>query len=276
MVITKYISKSCIVPNMSVTGKSDALKELTHLLFEKKKLSGKVTALDQIVSREMTESTGVGRGIAVPHARIAGLKTLACAVGRIPKGLDFLAVDRKPVEFIFLIVYPPTLQSTYLTFVATLIRVMRETKNRKAMLDAKAPAEMYDILKKVSEALVEHPETAAIKVEADPAISQVRDAHPDLILLARLQLYEEMLKGTKSGKAEIRQRIEKIRSLVAPLILRHYDRLMKGQPPALVAVEADTCQGCFMRLPSKFAQQVRQDNHHIHTCTNCSRFIYVL
>ncbi len=89
-------------------------------------------------------------------------------------------------------------------------------------------------------------------------------------------MLRKMLKETKSGKAELRQRVEKIRSLVDPRILRHYDRLMKGQPPALVPVEGDTCQGCFMRLPSKFAQQVRQDSGHIHTCNNCSRFIYVL
>ena len=102
------------------------------------------------------------------------------------------------------------------------------------------------------------------------------DAHADLILLARMQLYQEMLDGARSGKTEIRQRIEKIRSLVDPRLLKHYDRLMRGQPPALVPVEGDTCQGCFMKLPSKFAQQVRQDAAHIHTCSNCSRFIYVL
>ena len=136
--------------------------------------------------------------------------------------------------------------------------------------------DMYDVLENASQRLAEISESPAKKVPADPAITRTPDAHADLVLLARVQLYQEMLAETKTGKAELKQRIEKIRALVDPRILRHYDRLMKGQPPALVPVEGDTCQGCFMKLPSKFAQQVRQDTAHIHTCNNCSRFIYVV
>ena len=71
-------------------------------------------------------------------------------------------------------------------------------------------------------------------------------------------------------------RIENIRALVKPRVLHHYDRLMKSRAPALVPVEGDTCQGCFMKLPSKFVQEVRLDTGHIHTCMNCRRFIYVV
>ena len=85
-----------------------------------------------------------------------------------------------------------------------------------------------------------------------------------------------MLATTKSGKKKIKERIEGIRAMVEPRVLKHYDKLMKGRAPALVPVEGDTCQGCFMRLPSKFVQQVRNDTSHIHTCVNCSRYIYVV
>lgn len=276
MVLTKYIAKSCILPHMLVTNKSDAIKELTHLLFDKKKLKGVEPALDQVVAREVTESTGIGRGLAVPHARVAGIKSLACAVGRIPGGLDFMAVDHKPVQLVFLILYPPTQQTTYLNFMATTAKLLADPKNMAAIMAADSADEMFDLIEAASETLAENPEAARKKVPADPAIARTPDTHADLILLARIQLYDEMLQGAKSGKRELRQRIEKIRSLVDPRLLKHYDRLMRAQPPALVPVEGDTCQGCFMRLPSKFAQQVRQDTGHIHTCMNCSRFIYVL
>lgn len=276
MVLTKYISKTCILSEMAAANKSDAIKELTHLLFDKKKMKGMSEALDQVVAREVTESTGIGRGIAVPHARVTGIKQLVCAVGRVPAGLEFMSVDHKPVSIIFLIFYPPTQQTTYLNFIATVIKLLRDPKNMTAMMAAKSADEMCDILEGTSQSLNEHPETVSTKFDADPAIARTPDAHADLVLLARLQLYEEMLASAKSGKSELKQRIEKVRSLVDQRLLKHYDRLMKGQPPALVPVEGDTCQGCFMRLPSKFAQQVRQDAAHIHTCANCSRFIYVL
>ncbi|MDX9972863.1 MAG: PTS sugar transporter subunit IIA [FCB group bacterium] len=277
MVLTKYITKTCILPKMEAENKSDALKELTHLLFDKKKMKDVGPALDQIMSREVTESTGIGRGIAVPHARVAGMKTLACAVGRVPEGLDFMAVDRKPVHLIFLICYPPAEQTTYLNFVATVAKLLGDPEKLKGMLSAPTADDMYDLLEQASENFVAM-EDQLKKGEAAKAVGpdKIADAHADLILLARLQLCQEMLQAAKTGKAQIRQRIDNIRSLVDARVISHYDRVMKVRPPALVPVEGDTCQGCFMRLPSKFVQEVRQDPSHIHTCLNCRRYIYVV
>ncbi|MBI4558772.1 MAG: PTS sugar transporter subunit IIA [Candidatus Hydrogenedentes bacterium] len=276
MVLTKYVVKSCIVPHMAATNKSDALRELTRLLFDKKKMDNMGAALDQILAREITESTGIGRGLAVPHARVPGLKTLMCAIGRVPEGLDFQAVDRKPVHLIFLICYPPGEQTTYLNFIATVARLLKDPQHQQGMLSAQSAEEMFNNLETLSESFAENQELSLKKLKTDPAIQKVPDAHADLILMARLQLYQEMLATARTGKSQIMRRIETIRGLVEPRILNHYDKLMKGRAPALVAVEGDTCQGCFMRLPTKFVQQVRQDPSHIYTCTNCSRYIYVV
>lgn len=276
MILTKYITKNTVLPQMAATSKADALKELTRLLFEKRKFEGVGPALDQILARETTESTGIGRGIAVPHARVTGMKQLACAVGRIPAGLDFKAVDRMPVHLIFLICYPPSEQTTYLNFVATVARLLSDKAQQKALLEAPTADEMFDLLESISSTFTETHEQNVKKLKADPAITKMADGHADLMLLARLQLCQEMLQNTRTGKAQVNERIANIRSLVEPRILNHYDKLTKSRPPALVSVEGDTCQGCFMRLPSKFVQQVRNDPAHIHTCLNCARFIYVV
>ena len=73
MNLTKYILKSCIVPEMESDNKADALKELLNLLFDKKKMTSPGPALDQILAREVTESTGIGKGIARVFAQ-AGAK----------------------------------------------------------------------------------------------------------------------------------------------------------------------------------------------------------
>lgn len=276
MQLTDFISKDCVVPDLKVTAKADAIKQLTHLLFQAKNLKGVEAAIDQIMARETTESTGIGHGIAVPHARVPGLKTLMSAVARVPKGLDFLAVDRKPVSIIFLICYPPTQQTTYLNFVATLAKVLREEENQRAMLGANDEDAILSLLGSFSDSLEREEEVYAKQLKADPDMLRARDAHADLILLARLQLNQELYETAKTGKKAIKQRIDNIRSLVEPRILKHYDRLSKGRAPALVPVEGDTCQGCFMKLPSQYAQKVRQESEHIHTCNNCSRFIYIV
>jgi len=276
MLLTKFIAKNIIVPDLHCSSKADALKGLTHLLFERKKLKGVGPALDQIIARETTESTGIGHGIAVPHARVSGLKTLICALGRVPEGVEFMAVDQRPVHLIFLICYPPVQQTTYLNFVATVGRLLRDDTHVQAILHAETAEEMYGILEDLSMSLMEPEEHAAKRVKADPELRQTKDAHADLIMLARMQLCQEMHETARTGKKQIKQRIEAIRSLVDPRILKHYDRLTKGRAPALVPVEGDTCQGCFMKLPSQFAQKVRQDPDHIYTCPNCSRFIYIV
>ncbi len=276
MLLTNYIDLECIIPELKVKNKADALKELTHILFESNKLKGVGPALDQIMARETTESTGIGHGIAVPHARVSGLKSLICVVGRVSNGLEFLAVDRKPVHLIFLICYPPTQQTTYLNFIATIAKLLRDDEHLEAMLKAKDAQTMYDILVELSETMMAPEEQYAKLSDSAAELNQVKDAHADLILLARLQLCQEMYETAKTGKRAIQERIENIRSLIDHRNLRHYDRLMKGRAPALVPVEGDTCQGCFMKLPSQYAQQVRQETDKIHTCNNCSRFIYIV
>jgi PTS system nitrogen regulatory IIA component len=276
MLLTKYVSKTCILPRMQSQNKADAIKELCRVLAERKRITNAGMALDQILAREVTESTGIGKGIAVPHARLPGMKTLVCAVGRIPEGLDFMAVDRRPVYLIFLICYPPAGQTIYLNFVATAAKLLSDPEHLRAMLAAKTAEDMFDLIHKKTETFAENHELYLQKLNTDPAIRRVPDAHADLILMARLQFCEEMLNTARTGKAQIRLRIETIRSLIEPRILNHYDKLAKHRLPALVPVEGDTCQGCYMRLPTQFVQHVRQDPEHVYTCTNCSRYIYVV
>ncbi len=276
MILTKFITKTCVIPELEASSKADVIKELTRLLFEKKKMKNVEMALDQVVAREATESTGIGNGIAVPHARVPGMKNLACAVGRVPEGIDFAAVDRQPVKLIFLICYPPARQTIYLNFVGTVANLLRDQDHFDSILKADSRESIVEVLEKVSESFDTKQEDTIKAYGTDPEIGKLRDGHADIMLLARLQLHEEMLATTASGKKKIKERIAGIRAMVEPRIMKHYDKLMKGRAPALVPVEGDTCQGCFMRLPSKFVQQVRNDVTHIHTCVNCSRYIYVV
>lgn len=276
MLLTDHITTDCIVPNLLVANKADALKEMTHLLFEMKKLKGVGPALDQIMARETTESTGIGRGIAVPHARVAGLKDLICAVGRVRDGLDFQAVDKKPVHLIFLICYPPTMQTTYLNFIATLAKLLGEKEHLKATMQGETAEEIFKVLQEVSESFKAPEENYAEQLNADDELTNTRDAHADIILMARLQLCQEMHDAARTGKKQIKQRMENIRGLINPKILKQYDKLTKSRAPGLVPVEGDTCQGCFVKLPSQFVQKVRLDSDHLHSCKNCSRFIYIV
>lgn len=276
MRLTDYITVNCINPSLQAANKGEALRQMTHLLFEQKRMQGVVgPALDQIMAREVTESTGIGKGIAVPHARVSGMKQLWCALGRVNNGIDFAAIDRKPVHLIFLICYPPTQQTTYLNFIATIAKLLKEESAVKQLLEAPDTEAIHKVLEQLS-ATYEKPEQQYKKDLSEESLQQLRDAHADVFLLARLQLCQEMLDNAKSGKKQIQERMENIKALVTPKVLKQYERLLKARPPALVPVEGDTCQGCFVKLPTQFSQKVRQDTDHLYSCSNCSRFIYMV
>ena len=276
MLLTKFISKGCIVPELQATSKAAVLKELTDLLFRRRRLQGAGAALEQIMSREAIESTGIGRGIAVPHARVAGLKDLVCAVGRASKGLDFMAVDKEPVHLIFLICYPPSHQTTYLNFIATVAKLLREQDSLQAILEAKSAADIFDVLKELSATLVQSEERFDQEKAEQPEAEEGKGTHSELVLMARLELCTEMLESARAGKEQIRRRIENISALLDPATVEHYRRLKKVRRTALVGVEGGVCQGCFRQLPTELAQRLYRARGTLHRCSHCNRFIYAV
>jgi mannitol/fructose-specific phosphotransferase system IIA component (Ntr-type) len=274
MLLTRFIERNCIADSLKAKSKAKALQELTDLLFQAGRLDEVGPVFEQLMIRESTESTGIGRGLAIPHARVAGLEDLVCAAGRCRAGLDFKALDRKSVHLIFLICYPPSHQTTYINFVATLVKLLCDEDCMRAVLHADTADEIFEILERTAEPLVKPEERWPKETEVHPDLVKTKASPADLILLARLELCTEMVEAKKSDPDEARRRIENIRALVDPSILQHYDQLRKRGGPALVAVEADTCQGCFRQLPSQLAQMARSAREGVYTCSYCSRFIY--
>jgi len=276
MLLTKFISKSCIAPELEATSKAAALEELTGLLFRRRRLRGVEAALEQIMGREAIESTGIGHGIAVPHARVAGLKQLVCAVGRVSKGLDFMAVDKEPVHLIFLICYPPAHQTTYLNFIATVAKLLREKDSLQAILEARSAAEIFEVLEELSATLVNPEERFAQEKTEQPEPEEGKGMHSDLVLMARLELCTEMLESARAGKEQIKGRIKNISALLDPATVEHYRRLKKSRGSALVSVEGGVCQGCFRQLPTELAQRLYRARGILHRCSHCNRFIYAV
>jgi mannitol/fructose-specific phosphotransferase system IIA component (Ntr-type) len=276
MLLTKFITKGCIAPELEATSKAAVLEELTSLLFRRRRLRGAAAALEQIMNREAIESTGIGQGIAVPHARVAGLRDLVCAVGRASQGLDFMAVDKEPVHLIFLICYPPSHQTTYLNFIATVAKLLREQDSLQAILKARTAADIFEVLEQLSATLEESEERFDQEKMELPEAEESKGTHSDLVLMARLELCTEMLESARAGKDQIQRRIENISALLDPATVEHYRRLKKARGSALVGVEGGVCQGCFRELPTELAQRLYRARGSLHRCSHCNRFIYAV
>src|SRR5580765_6823150 len=105
MRLREFFSPEAVKLNLEGVTKDDILRELIALLKLDEKSQGMLYKM--LKRRENLGSTGIGRGIAIPHCRSLVVNKLRVAFGRKPDGIDFKAIDNKPVYNFFVIVAPP-------------------------------------------------------------------------------------------------------------------------------------------------------------------------
>ena len=86
---------------------------------------------DAILEREAIMSTGIGLGIAIPHAKIASVKDFVVAFGKCPKGIEFNSLDGKPVQFVVMIAGPAQQQERYLQLLARITLKLKDSAVRR-------------------------------------------------------------------------------------------------------------------------------------------------
>ena len=146
MELREFFAEDAIQLNLEGATKDDVLKELIGLL----KLDEKSEAMlfKMLKRRENLGSTGIGRGIAIPHCRSLVVTKLRVAFGRKASGLDFRAIDDKSVQFFFLIVAPPLeVSNQYLPVLGKIAQFSKEPDVPERLLALTEPAQFMELLK---------------------------------------------------------------------------------------------------------------------------------
>lgn len=144
--MTRYLSPMTMVADLKGRTKETIIKELLNVLVKVGEISNCEEALSAVVKREEAMSTGLGHGLACPHARTDSVKHLVCAVGVIKDGADFDSVDKKPVHVVLLTLSPTDSAGPYMAFQASALTALRRETVYPALLTAKTSQEMYHIL----------------------------------------------------------------------------------------------------------------------------------
>ncbi|MET1756904.1 PTS sugar transporter subunit IIA [Novosphingobium sp. RD2P27] len=105
--------------------------------------------MERITEREELGSTGFGRNVAIPHARIPGLSRPVAAVIRLDKPIDFEAADGMPVDLVFGLLSPDGAGATHLHALAAISRMMRDERMHAALISAPGPEALYSLLSNV-------------------------------------------------------------------------------------------------------------------------------
>lgn len=126
MKITDLLSKESILLNVDVKDKDACLVKLVDLMDASGKISDKKSYLDAVHEREKEGTTGVGNGIAIPHGRCSGVKEPGLAAVTINGGVEYNALDSKPVDLAFLIAAPEGSDTVHLEILSKLATMLMD------------------------------------------------------------------------------------------------------------------------------------------------------
>lgn len=136
--------------NLSLTSKDKegVLEELADMVHRAKKVSDRDAFLRSLRKRENLESTGIGKGLAIPHARTDTVDGVVMAFARSEHGVDFQSLDNKPAHLIFLIASPEREKSVYIKVLARTSRLLRKDKFRQQLMKVSTPKEVIQLIAK--------------------------------------------------------------------------------------------------------------------------------
>jgi PTS system nitrogen regulatory IIA component len=137
MTIGDLLSRGAIAPRVTATTKRQALTVIAEVAARNLSLDA-TQALDALLAREAAGSTGVGRGVAIPHARLAGLKAVQAVLVRLEKPIDFDAMDGEPVDLMVALFAPPDAGSEHLRALARVSRLLRRPEIREQLRQAQS------------------------------------------------------------------------------------------------------------------------------------------
>ena len=146
MKITDLLSKESVLLNIDVKDKDACLVKLVDLMDASGKISDKKLYLDAVQEREKEGTTGVGNGIAIPHGRCSGVKEPGLAAMTINGGVEYNALDSKPVDLAFLIAAPEGSGSVHLEILSKLATMLMDENFVADLKKAKTVEEFLKVI----------------------------------------------------------------------------------------------------------------------------------
>ena len=145
MEIADLLTPECVLPNLKVTSKKQALQELAKRISQNYGLAVR-DVFEILLEREKLGSTGVGNGIAIPHGKMVNLDCLYGYFARLERPIDFEAIDERPVDLIFLLLAPESAGASHLKALARISRLMRDKSICKKLRGSDSAEALYALL----------------------------------------------------------------------------------------------------------------------------------
>lgn len=146
MKIVDFLRKDNCIASLESADKSSVLKELTSALVSSGDVSDGEAILEALNERERLGSTGIGEQVAIPHAKVKEVGELVAAFGKSDAGVEYAAVDDRPVRWIFLLLASENNTGAHLKALARISRLLKSDTLRSQIDKAKTADEIYQAI----------------------------------------------------------------------------------------------------------------------------------
>jgi PTS system nitrogen regulatory IIA component len=153
MKLSDIIVTDAIIPELKATTRDEAIDELVAAMVESGALAkGKsATVIEAIKAREAQATTGIGKGISLPHAKLKGMKKPTATIGRSVEGIDFSSLDGKPVYSVILLISSPDSPDEHLQAMEAIFKHVQRDIFRKFLRQSETKEAVIDLIHEADE-----------------------------------------------------------------------------------------------------------------------------
>ena len=151
MKLADYITPGHVKIGLEGQRKDEIIEEMVELLVSVCDVCDADTIYQAVMDREQIGSTGLERGVAIPHAKCDAVKRLSIVIGISKEGMDFEAQDGKPSHLFFLMVAPSTESGPHVQAIAKIVKMIKVESFRKKLINAKSPKEVIEVIGRLEE-----------------------------------------------------------------------------------------------------------------------------
>lgn len=146
MKLHEHLDERSIVVGLKSQEKNELIAEIAEPLRSHDEVGDFDEFLGAVYAREMESSTGIGEGVAIPHARTDSVSAFVGALGIVPQGVDFQAIDGMPVRLVILMGIPTAKVKAYLRLLAHMSLLLKQPTFMEQIITSQTPREVMDVL----------------------------------------------------------------------------------------------------------------------------------
>ncbi len=146
MEICKVLSQDRVIVGLKSQDKIGAIQELLEVAMTSGKVRDKKKLFESIMAREQLQTTGVGFGLAIAHAKTDAIEGIIVSLGVSKDGVNYSSLDGKPAYILFLLTAATDKNTEYLSVLAKIARIFKEEDLREAVRRAESPADVMNLI----------------------------------------------------------------------------------------------------------------------------------